>query len=82
MQIKIFILYCYSYNKICLEENLSDHRILWEINFARLLSNFLLWEQFVNNKFSVIVHLVLRPLLVGETHFFFFSIWRIKLIDT
>ena len=54
---KIFTLSCYSYHKICLKDNLSDHRNVWEIIFCEtsiklFIMRTILWII----KFSVIVH--------------------------
>ena len=70
-----FILYCYSYLKICLKENLSDHGIVWEIIFCETsikLYNVrtILWTI----KFSVIVHLrVENPFSWWNSLFLFFK---------
>ena len=85
IQIKIFILYCYSYHKICLKENLSDHQIVWEIIFCEtsiklFIMRTILWII----KFSVIVHLcVENSFSWWNSLFLFFNLkhqidWYIK----
>ena len=67
------ILYCYSYHKICLKENLLDHYLVWEIIFCEtFIKLFIMMTILWIIKFSVVVHLVLRSLFVGETDFVFF----------
>ena len=79
-----YLFYTVSYHKICLKENLSDHQIVWEIISCEIsIKLFITRTILCKIKFSVIKFIfVLRTLLVGETHFFFFPIWSIKLIDT
>ena len=51
--IEIFILYCYSYHKICLIGNLSDHHIVWQIIFWETSIKLFIMKKkkyFVNNK--------------------------------
>ena len=85
IQIKIFIFNCYNYHKICLEENLSDHQIVWEIIFCEtsiklFIMRTILWII----KFSVIVHLcVENSFSWWNSLFLFFNLkhqtdWYIK----
>ena len=77
------ILYCYSYHKICLKENLLDHYLVWEIIFCEtFIKLFIMMTILWIIKFSVVVHLCVEISFCWWNWLcLFFLIWSIKLID-